>query len=169
MKKTALLITFLLAFFNFNAWAGPNGYLFIIGGGDWPDGMMNRYLEIAQKFGTGKIIIFPMASSVPDETSAEEAADFKKLGVKEIEIHNLTREQAMQPDSAKILDGVGGIFFSGGDQARLMGVLLDTPIYKRLHELFYKGCIIAGTSAGAAAMSEVMITGEEVRKVEEGA
>jgi cyanophycinase len=80
----------------------------------------------------------------------------------------LTREQALKPESAALLDGAGGVFFSGGDQSRLTAVLLDTPIHKKLLELYEQGAVIGGTSAGAAVMSEVMITGDEVRKPEAG-
>jgi cyanophycinase len=80
----------------------------------------------------------------------------------------LTREQALSEDSIRLLDGAGGVFFSGGDQSRQMAVLLHTPVHRRLLELYRQGCVMAGTSAGAAVMSEVMITGEERRKVEEG-
>jgi cyanophycinase len=148
--------------------AGPKGHLFIIGGGDWPEGMMNRFIDLARSFGTGRIVIFPMASSVPGETAAEESADLKKLGAKDVSVCILTREQALKPESAGVLDGAGGVFFSGGDQSRLTAVLLDTPVHEKLLDLYDRGAVIGGTSAGAAVMSEVMITGDEVRKVEEG-
>ena len=69
----------------------------------------------------------------------------------------------MKPDSARILDGVSAIWFSGGDQALLTAALLDTPIHARMLELYAAGCLIGGTSVGAAVMSEVMITGDEKR------
>ena len=168
MKRAFVLIVIVLLALPLCAGPDPKGYLFIVGGGDWPEGMVKRFVELAGTYNTGKIVILPMASSVPEESAAEEAADFKKLGAKTIEVHILTREQALKPESAKLLDGAGGVFFSGGDQSRLTGVLLDTPVHKKLLELFEQGCIIGGTSAGAAVMSEVMITGDEVRKVEAG-
>jgi cyanophycinase len=168
MKRPFVLIVIVLLALPLCAGPDPKGYLFIVGGGDWPEGMVKRFVDLAGGFNTGKIVILPMASSVPEESAAEEAADFKKLGAKTIEVHILTREQALKPESAKLLDGAGGVFFSGGDQSRLTGVLLDTPVHKKLLELFEQGCIIGGTSAGAAVMSVVMITGDEVRKVEAG-
>jgi cyanophycinase len=50
----------------------------------------------------------------------------------------------------------------------LTAVLIDTPVHKKLIELYRKGAVIGGTSAGAAVMSEVMITGDEKREVQEG-
>ena len=168
MKRVLVLIAVALLALPVCAGPGPKGYLFILGGGDWPDGMAKRFVDLAGGFNTGRIIILPMASSVPEESAAEETSDFKKFGAKAVETLILTREQALKPESANLLDGAGGVFFSGGDQSRLTAVLLDTPVHKKLLELYEQGCVIGGTSAGAAVMSEVMITGDEVRKVEAG-
>jgi len=168
MTKTRSAIAAMLLALPLCALAGPKGHLFIVGGGDWPDGMMNRFVDLAARFGTGRIVILPMASSVPEESAAEETDGFRKLGAKDVVTHMLTREQALKPESAALLDGAGGVFFSGGDQSRLTAVLLDTPIHKKLLELYEQGAVIGGTSAGAAVMSEVMITGDEVRKPEAG-
>jgi len=148
---------------------GPKGYLFIIGGGERDAPLMKRYIRLAAGFGTGKIVIFTMASSVPDEVGPELLAEFKGNGANEVVYYNLTHDLAMIPGREKILDGVGGIWFSGGDQALLTAALLGTPIHTRMRELYAQGCVIGGTSAGAAVMSEFMITGNEKRtKGEEG-
>ncbi len=162
------LIPFLAFTLSLGAAQDIKGYLFIIGGGDRPESMMRRYIDLTKRFGNGKIVIFPMASAEPDAVGKEEAAEFKKLGAADVEIRKLTREEALKETSAEVLDGIGGVFFSGGVQQRLMDVLLDTPIHRKLIEVYKKGCVIGGTSAGAAVMSEVMITGDEKRKVEEG-
>ncbi len=148
--------------------AGPKGHLFIIGGGERDEPLMKRYVELAKGFGSGQVVIFTMASSVPLEVGPELVAEFRNYGVKDVVYYQLTRDEAMKADSAKILDGVSAIWFSGGDQARLTAVLLDTPIHARMLELYAEGGLIGGTSAGAAVMSEVMITGAEKRKFEEG-
>jgi cyanophycinase len=142
--------------------AGPKGQLFIIGGVQTDD-LIRRFAGLAAGFGSGMIVVFTMATSVPEEARQEELAGYERLGVKDVSVYHLTREEATKPDAAKILDGAGGVFFTGGDQSRLTAVLLDTPILARLHELYEEGCIIGGTSAGAAVMSEVMITGDEKR------
>jgi cyanophycinase len=149
------------------AQAGPKGYLFIIGGGERDAPLMKRYIGLASGFATGRIVIFTMASGVPQEVGPELLAEFKGLGAKDVTVYQLTRDEAMKPDSSKILDGAGGVWFSGGDQSRLTAALLDTPIHKRVIELYEKGCVIGGTSAGAAVMSEVMITGDEKRTAKE--
>ncbi len=56
------------------------------------------FVDLAGGFNAGKIVILPMASSVPEESATEEPADFKKLGAQNVEIRILTREQALKPE-----------------------------------------------------------------------
>jgi len=147
----------------------PAGSLLIIGGGDRPDGLTAKFVELARGFGSGKIIILTTASGVPEEVAPEMVAEMKAAGAKEAAVYHLTRAEALKSDSAKILDGAGGVYFCGGVQSRLTDVLLNTPIHQRLLELYAEGLVLAGTSAGAAVMSEVMITGDEKRTTDEDA
>jgi len=168
MKKTAVTLNLLLFVFCLSLPAASKGHLFIIGGGDRPESMMKRFVALAQQVGSGKIVVFPMASSVPNEVGPGLVEEFKKLGATNVEFHILTREQALKEDSSRILDDAGGVYFSGGDQSRQTAVLLNTPIHKKLLEIYEKGAVMGGSSAGAAVMSEVMITGDERREVKEG-
>lgn len=143
--------------------ARPKGYLFIVGGGDRDEPLMRRYVGLAKRNGPAKIVIFTMASSVPLETGPGLVAEFKGYGVEDAAYFHLTREEALDTANLKILDGVTGVWFSGGDQAKQTAVLLGTPLHARMLELYAEGCLIGGTSAGAAVMSEFMITGDERR------
>jgi cyanophycinase len=144
------------------------GYLFAIGGGHRSESMMRKFIELVDQADGGKIVIFPMASSLPDKAGQRMIEEFKKLGVQHVEYHNFSREQALRAQNVKILEDASGVYFSGGDQARLAAALVDTPIHHKLLEIYEKGAIIGGTSAGAAVMSEVMITGDENREVKKG-
>jgi len=168
MKKTFILFLSFYLIISLPAFSKEKGHLFIIGGGRRPVSMMKKFIDLAQKVNSGKIVIFPMASSVPAEVGPEQEKQFKELGARDVEFHILTREQALLEKNVAILDDVGGVFFSGGVQSRLTAVLIDTPVHKKLLELYRKGAVIGGTSAGAAVMSEVMITGDEKREVQEG-
>lgn len=148
--------------------AAPKGHLFIIGGGDRTAEMMKMFIALAEGFRSGKIVIIPMASSVPEEVGPEQTLQFKNFGAENVEFHILSREDALNPESIKLFEDIGGVFFSGGVQSRLADVLLDTPIHKMLIAFYEAGGVIGGTSAGAAVMSEIMITGDEKRNVEEG-
>ena len=146
---------------------GSKGHLFIIGGGDRDEPLMRRFIQLAQAYDTGKIVVFTMATSVPDEVRQSTLAEYARYGVKDVAVYHLTREETLKPDAPKILDGAGGVFFTGGDQSRLTAVLLGTPVLGRIHEIYEKGGVIGGTSAGAAVQSEFMITGDEKRTKKE--
>lgn len=143
--------------------ARPKGYLFIVGGGDRDEPLMRRYVELAKRGGPAKIVVFTMASGVPLETGPGLVAELKGYGVEDAAYFHLTREEALDPAKVKILDGVTGVWFSGGDQAKQTAVLLGTPLHRKMLELYAEGCLLGGTSAGAAVMSEFMITGNEKR------
>ena len=142
---------------------GPKGHLFIVGGGDRDEPLMRRFVELAGANGPARVVVFTMASGVPHEVGPELVAEFRGYGVPEVAYHQLTRDEAMDPGSVRILDGATAVWFSGGDQSRLTAALLDTPIHARLIELYAAGGLVGGTSAGAAVMSKVMITGDEKR------
>ena len=126
------------------------------------------FIDLAHKFQSGKIIVFPMASGVPNEVGPEQTEQFRRYGARSVAYHILSREQALDAKSMKLLDDIGGVFFSGGVQSRLTDVLSDTPLLAKLHEFYEKGGTIGGTSAGAAVLSQIMITGDEKREVGEG-
>jgi cyanophycinase len=168
MKRVTCVLACFVVIIPIYVNATPKGHLFIIGGGNRPVEMMKRFIALSEGFRSGKIVILPMASSVPEEVGQEQALQLKNLGAKSVECHILTREDALNPESIKIFKDVGSVFFSGGVQSRLTDVLMDTPVHKMLIDFYEAGGVIGGTSAGAAVMSEVMITGDEKRSVEEG-
>jgi cyanophycinase len=67
----------------------------------------------------------------------------------------------------RLIDGATGIWFPGGDQARLTGVLANTAAIRAIHARYRDGAVIGGTSAGAAIMSDSMITGDQFRAGED--
>jgi cyanophycinase len=144
--------------------ASPQGFLFIIGGGEREEPMMKRYIALADRFQSGKIVVYTMASGVPSESGTGMVDELKGLGAKAVVWENLTHEQALVEDNAKVLNDAGGVYFTGGDQARLTAALLDTPVLAKIKDLYRKGAVVGGTSAGAAVMSELMITGDEASK-----
>jgi cyanophycinase len=138
------------------------GNLIIVGGGDRTTDIMKKFVELA---GGPKavIVVFPMASSVPDEVGPEQVQELKQLGVAQSFSLKLSSAQANKDSTLTILRNVTGVFFSGGDQSLLTAALRGTKVEQRLHQLYREGAVIGGTSAGAAVMSDIMITGDEHR------
>ncbi len=167
MKKILSAVLLILFGAVLGLRAEAKGHLFIIGGGDRPASLTQQFIALAERAG-GKIVVFPMASATPAESGAGQVKEFLELGAKSAEFHILTHDQAMKPEAAEILNGAGGIYFTGGDQIRVTQALLGTPVQAKLLEIYEKGAVIGGTSAGAAIMSEVMITGDEKTKPKAG-
>jgi cyanophycinase len=136
------------------------GHLVIIGGGTRGPSIMNTFVRLAGG-SRSKVVIFPMASELADTAGPEQTALFKQFGAAEVLYLNLKRSEADEDSSLRLLDGVTGVFFSGGDQSRLTSALKGTRVERRLHRLYQDGAVIGGTSAGAAVMSRIMLTGDE--------
>ncbi|MDZ7267134.1 MAG: cyanophycinase [candidate division KSB1 bacterium] len=158
----ALVIMVLLS--AFDAAGRPKGHLLIIGGGKRGAAIMEKFVELAGG-DRAKVVVFAMASSYAHEVGPEQAEELRRLGCGEVSALNIDRRQADTDSVLALLQGVTGVFFSGGDQSRLTAVLQGTKVEARLHELYAGGAVLGGTSAGAAVMSAVMITGEERRPV----
>ncbi len=162
LKKYCVLGFFACAVGAHALCAAPKGHLFIIGGGTRSAAMMSRFVSLAGGAANARIVVFPMASGIPDTVGNEQTASLRGLGVCDARCLNLSREQAQSDEIVRQLDGVTGVFFSGGDQSRLTGTLAGTAVLKKIKQLYAQGAVIGGTSAGAAVMSGMMITGREL-------
>lgn len=137
------------------------GSLLIVGGGPMPAELNERFVALAGGAGKARIVVFPMATADTGGGPGK-AAQLRGLGADATSLQ-LTREQAMQEASARLLDGVTGIWFVGGDQNRITAALAGTPVERAIRERYRAGAVVGGTSAGAAVMSAQMITGDERR------
>ncbi len=146
-----------------NTLGDEDGHLVIIGGGSRPERVMKRVTELASLHGSGKIVVIPSASSVPLEVGPEQAAELGELTVKEVTWLNITNANVNEDSTLKHFENIGGIFFSGGVQTRLIDILKESKLLDRIWELYREGGVIGGTSAGAAVQSEIMLTGDEIR------
>ena len=140
---------------------GPRGHLLIIGGGDRPSSVMSTFARLAGG-AAGRVLVFPQASELPD-SGARIKAELESLGLGRVDVMTVDRAAADTDAALVLTQGVTGVYFGGGDQARLMDVLGGSALERRLHDLYRDGAVMAGTSAGAAVMSRVMITGDEKR------
>jgi cyanophycinase len=106
-----------------------------------------------------RIAIIPTASTVPEEISKDYIEVFQSLGVNNLEVVDIrNREDAMKKEYLDIISEVDGVMFTGGDQLRLTSIYGGTAILDKLKERYiYEDFVIAGTSAGAAALSTPMI------------
>ncbi|MDQ4141480.1 MAG: cyanophycinase [Bacteroidota bacterium] len=111
------------------------------------------------------VVIIPAASSVPEESAQDYVKVFQDLGEKNIKVVDIrTREDAKKQENIDLIEKAAGIIFTGGDQLRLTAILGGSPFLERIKERYTKSkIIIAGTSAGASAMSTTMIYSGETQ------
>ncbi len=162
MKKYLLSSFIITLIFSLSINPQNKGHLVIIGGGDKPTYIMQKIVDLAGG-NNSKIIVIPNASSVPLESALYNVEEFKTLGCGNVEYIMFNREDADKDSLVDKLSGATGIFFGGGDQAFLTRDLLGTKLLDEIKNIYENGGVISGTSAGAAVMSEVMITGNELK------
>jgi cyanophycinase len=156
-----LILLLVLIFTGELIFAQSKGHLVIIGGGKRPDYMMKEIIRLAGGEDS-KIVVIPNASSEPEETASYQVNQLKELGAKNSDYILCNRTNADSEENLNKLKEASGIFFSGGDQSRLTSDFLGTKFLESIHQIYNNGGVISGTSAGAAVMSEVMITGNEL-------
>ncbi|MCC5833286.1 MAG: cyanophycinase [Opitutales bacterium] len=81
-----------------------------------------------------------------------------------IYVHITSSSGGNDPDNADAILSAGGVFFIGGSQTSIMNGFTNsggtpTPALEAIWEIYAEGAVIAGSSAGAAIMSDPMISG----------
>lgn len=138
----------------------PKGHLVLIGGGDKPPDAMRKFVELAGGR-DAPIVAIPTASSEADAPEYYEKLFREEYGcTNAVSLRIRSKADASRSDYAALAAKARGIFFGGGDQIRITGALLGTPVGEAIERSFAGGAVVGGTSAGTACQSEVMITGE---------
>jgi cyanophycinase len=139
-------------------------WLIAFGGGKRPPEAFVRakHLSLLQSKKTS-VLVVPWASEVPQEAAHSASADLRTAGFDPVSIAPDPIEFSNGPLGDQLtsqITNAGAIFFTGGDQTRLMNVLQNFPkIANAFVQAYKSGVITMGTSAGTAFMSEIMLTG----------
>jgi cyanophycinase len=132
----------------------PKGRLIVVGGGGVPDAVLKRALELAGG-PAAPIVIFPQASELAD-TGDVAAEMWKQAGATNVRWMPLTDAAAAR----QAVESAAFIWFPGGDQAKLMKAFEGTGVPDVIARRYRDGAVVGGTSAGAAVMSAIMLTGD---------
>jgi cyanophycinase len=140
--------------------AETQGQLVIIGGAEDKEGDCTILREFVRRAGgvNARIVVMTVATELPREVGDNYIRVFERLGVEDVRIvDTVEREDATSASYLEAIEKATGVFFTGGNQARITSVLKDTEIDKLLHRRLSEGIVIGGTSAGAAMMPDMMI------------
>ena len=132
----------------------PKGHLVVVGGGQIGPEILEKALDLAGG-ASATVAILPQASELP-ETGGNAVETWKKAGAKSA----VALDVKNPAEAISAIKGASLIWFPGGDQNRLTQALGGTGITEAILQRYRDGATIGGTSAGAAVMSTVMITGD---------
>ncbi|MFE4123337.1 cyanophycinase [Priestia sp. YIM B13486] len=157
------------------------GSLVIAGGGIGTSNheIYEKFLSLAGGKEKAKVGIIPAASTTL-QSSKKFKEDLVKYGansdsIKILPVSNHDFSDTQKDEStwknqvndkklSRTIKGLTAVWFVGGDQTKIVDSLRqnngsDSEALKAIWDIYRKGAVIGGTSAGAAIMSDVMITG----------
>ncbi|MFZ4520055.1 MAG: cyanophycinase [Bacteroidales bacterium] len=159
------------------------GNLVIVGGGLEANNksVFNQMIALAGGADKAVFAVIPSAGGAPMQSFVYFRSELIAYGVKPGNIHLIPvamidddstkdvnesewKNNGNDPGLARQVRKCSAVWFTGGDQLRIMKTLLKpdgskTPVLEAVWEVFDKGGIVGGTSAGAAIMSEAMLCG----------
>jgi cyanophycinase len=148
------------------------GRLVAVGGAEDKEGdcvILKEFVRLA-KGARARVVVMTVATDHPEEVGREYRNVFRRLGVDDTEVVDVSaREDAGAPEALEKIGQATALYFTGGDQLHITALMGGTEMQKLIHERHAKGLVIGGTSAGAAMMSNSMIVGgggEENPRVE---
>ena len=137
----------------------PRGAVVPIGGAEAKTGTRDVLARVLALAGgaDARIAVVPTASEMSD-TGERYARLFLDLGAAAADVLAITeRDHARAPAAVETVDRATGVFLTGGNQLRLSTILGGTPMAQAIRRRNAAGAVVAGTSAGAAVLSEHMI------------
>lgn len=131
------------------------------------DAVWQRLVDLAGGKGA-RFAVFATAAGNPERSAAQIVDALNRRGavaeaipvaprLKGIDVHAAARDPALV---ARVL-AAQGVYFTGGAQERITAALFDeagrpTPVLDAIWQVYRRGGVVAGSSAGAAVMSTTM-------------
>lgn len=143
---------------------GQHGQLFIIGGAEDKEGDCKILREFVRQAGglQSHLVIMTVATEMPKEVGDNYTQIFERLGAQDVKVLDTgKREDAEDAEAIALIEKATGVFFTGGNQARITEMLRDSKLHHVMLDRLKQGLVIGGTSAGAAMMPDMMIVSGE--------
>ncbi len=134
------------------------GSLVLIGGAEERTGKMPVLRRVVEINRARTVVVIPTASSYPGDLGDDYYYAFRDAGAKDVYVFDI--RSASEAGKKEYLDRITRadvIFFTGGDQVKLVEVIKHTRLFTKIKKQWMAGATIAGTSAGAAAASNPLI------------
>jgi cyanophycinase len=134
-----------------------SGTVALVGGGEWQQGC--EFDAELLEAGGGEVLVLPTAAAYehPERAVAFATRWFAELGGRARGLMVLRRADALDPANADQVRRSRFVYLSGGSPLHLRSVLKDSPVLEALLEAFRDGAVVAGSSAGAMALTDPMV------------
>jgi len=163
-----LLFSLVLSSCDSGQQAGEKGALMIIGGGSRPNVIIDRILEESdlndpEAYG----VVLTMSGFDPDTSGFYGVKPFRDNGFENMFSFDLGRRDSVTAGAVDSVRNAAFMYITGGVQSRFMKHIEDHPeIGDAIFTAYENGAVISGSSAGAAIMSQIMITGDQAKHPE---
>ena len=143
-----------------SALPAPRGHLILHGGGSLTKDVTRKFLELGGGK-NGHLVIVPTSGAEEPDTDSEATPGWaRQLGFGKITVlHTRDPEEADTEAFVEPLKTATAIWFSGGRQWRTMDAYLGTRTAEAFHEVYRRGGVIAGSSAGATVQGSYLVRG----------
>lgn len=135
-----------------------------MGGATSPRGdALGAFANLALAARAGPVVGLTTASGNVEASARRWRRHLHIAGLEQVKIPVVaTREHASDPRVVKMIEEASGVFLGGGNQIKLVSVLSGTPVGDAIWAHYARGGVVGGTSAGAAALTELTLAGNEV-------
>jgi cyanophycinase len=135
------------------------GTLIIVGGGGMPDGLLQRFVDLAGGK-KARIVVLPIAIADTGSGDARIANTLRKAGAQKVMVlAGRTRAEVESQESLDALREATGIWFGGGRQWRFVDAYEGTKALPLMFDVLRRGGVIGGSSAGATIQGEYLCRG----------
>jgi cyanophycinase len=134
--------------------------LLAIGGGEFAESkdVLNEFLGLLKDKSDPLVAVMTVATDEPESAAIKYNNLFRRCGIKHVSVIDISlRDDAFDEKALQTIEKADALFFTGGDQLNVTSLMGGSPLHNLLHDRIEQGFIIAGTSAGAAMMSNSMI------------
>jgi cyanophycinase len=140
------------------------GTLVLMGGAVEPHNeAFQSFLRLAGARDGGGIVGLTTASAEPVPAARAWAADFRRVGASHVQFPIFgTACDERDREIADMMADARAVFLGGGDQVKLVAALAGSMTLAAIKTLHRRGGVVCGTSAGAAALSELTMAGGEI-------
>jgi cyanophycinase len=137
-----------------------SGTLIIVGGGGMPEGLRERFIELAG--GPEELIVCIPCSEADNASGESMTRGFVSAGAKNVTwIHTKDRNKAdNDKEILEKLKNAKGIWFGGGRQWNLVDSWQGTKAHELILDVLKRGGVVGGSSAGASIQSEYLPRGD---------